>query len=103
MQVLQAVLLELAEHLEIVAAAGKDGARAEQQLVEVAVGLDGRLFQQRAGGVVATLLVDAVLFVPVHALHLMLATDVEYGLWRLVPGVDLADQQGDVQSLQRLA
>lgn len=44
MQVLQAGFLELAENLKIIATAGEDGARAEEQLVEVAVCLNARLF-----------------------------------------------------------
>ncbi|MNE25487.1 hypothetical protein D3C80_1188180 [compost metagenome] len=38
-QMLQAAFLELAEDLEVVTTAGKEGARAEEQLVEVAVRL----------------------------------------------------------------
>ncbi|MNN65608.1 hypothetical protein D3C81_1811200 [compost metagenome] len=43
-QLLQTTFLELAEHLEVIATAGQDGARPEEQLVEVAVRLNGRLF-----------------------------------------------------------
>lgn len=99
-QMLQAGFLELAEHLEVIATASQYGARTEEQLVEVAVRLDGRLFQQCPGGIIPALLIDAVLLVPVHALHLVLATDIEHRLWRLVPGIDCADQQGYVQLFQ---
>ena len=103
MQVFKAGFLELAEYLKVIATAGQDGAWAKQQLVEIAVRLDRRFFQQLARSSVPALLVDAVFLVPVHALHLVLLANIEYGLRRLVPGVDLADQQRDVQLFQRLA
>lgn len=65
--------------------------------------LNARLFQQGSGGIVTALFVDAVLFIPVNARHLMLAAYLKHGLWCLLPGVDAADQQGNIQAFQRLA
>jgi hypothetical protein len=76
----QADPFELAEHLEVLAAAGEHAAGLEQQLVEMAMGTDPGLFQQPCGGLVAPGFVDAVFVVPVHGLDVVLAAHLEHRL-----------------------
>ncbi|MCY1446601.1 hypothetical protein D9M71_631840 [compost metagenome] len=94
---------KLAEDLEVATAAGEDAAGSEQQLIQVAMHGNARLRQRLTDGLIAAAFVDAVLFVQVQCLNLVLAADLQQHIRGLVPGVGFAHQQRDVQCGQALA
>ncbi|MNE00136.1 hypothetical protein D3C80_925350 [compost metagenome] len=70
-QALVTDLAELAEDLEVAAAAGKDAAGLEQQLVEIAVYGNALLAEGGLYRLVADAFIDAIFLVEMHSLYLV--------------------------------
>ncbi|MNJ40416.1 hypothetical protein D3C77_353130 [compost metagenome] len=58
---------------------------------------------RRTDSLITTAFVDAVFFIQVQRLHLIVAADLQQHIGSLVPGIGLTQQQGNVQRRKLLA